>query len=459
MIPSFDPALWRRASWTVFSLAVIAFIGLALAEQGARGGGLLVPPDAPLPFDRHRVFGLDLSDMSSVQARDWLNAAGNPSLALVVIPIDADVVEALARDDGREAALGAIDTMRQAAGGSPLAVCLNRPPRAANSLGIAQASIDAIKARFPDQIVYVNACDPDQNPGWQKDIDRAARPDADDPAPDEAFIPLTGGDAVALEQLDGASDLDADRFRLRSRGSYTFFMLDAAQPLDSRTIGDATGALADTSHSALILVTPSNAVDPSGLAGSIAPVTLPAGTLPEGFSGIDAPGVNVNADWRRANVGATSYLRATSSSAAIGAEFVGTDVYLMGIESPESGAVNVWIDPPSPTAPPTVVLDLASIQARDSAVPIASGLPASRHQLIIQAVTDDGESVTISGLFVTGKPATAWTGLMAGFVTLLAAVAALCERGYAAIVTIRRRTVPPRRRPRPGHPRVFARDR
>lgn len=459
MIPSFDPALWRRASWTVFSLALVAFVSLGIAEQGSRGGGLLSPPDSPLPFERHRVFGLNLSEMSSVQALDWLNAAGNPSLALIVVPIDADVVQSLTQDASRETALNAIDTLRQAAGGSPLAVCLRRPAEIVAGLPIAQAAVGAIGSRFPDQIIYVTACDPDSEPGWQDDINQAARPEAETDATGDDLIPLAGGAIITRAQLDGLEDLDADQFRLRSRGNYTIFALQVSEPLSPGAVQDAAEALADTSHSALIVVTPTGSIDPAGLASSIAGVVLAGEELPEGFSGINAPALNVNDQWQRSNVGTVPYLRATSSSAASAADFVGTDIYLFAIESPDSGVVNVWIDPASPTAPPTVILDLASFQARDAAIPIASGLPAARHELVLQAITEDGESITISGLFVTGKPATAWTGMMAATVVLLAAVIALSERCYTAITAIRRRARPPRRRSRPGHPRVFARDR
>jgi hypothetical protein len=459
VIPSFDPALWRRASWTVLSLAMVAFICLGLAEQGSRGGGLLAPPDSPLPFERHRIFGLDLSGLSSLQALDWLNAAGNPSLALILVPIDADVVESLAQEDQRETALGAIDTLRQAAGGSPLALCLRRPPDIVGGLGIAQAAVGAIRERFPDQVVYTRACEPDANPSWHANIDEAARPEVAVRAPNDALIPLAGNDVIILDELDSQHDLSADHFRLRSRGSYSIFVMDASEPLSTDAVDDAARAMADTSHSALIMIAPTGSVDPAALAGSIGSVVLAGDALPEGYSGVNAPSLMANDQWQRSNVGTVDYLRASTSTAAIAAEFVGTDVYLMAIESPDSGVVNVWIDPPSPTAPPTVVLDLASFQARDAAIPIASGLPAARHELTIQAVVDEGESITISGLFVTGKPATAWTGTMAAAVVLLAAIVALAERCYTAVTTIRRRTGPPRRRPRTGHPRVFARDR
>lgn len=459
MIPSFDPALWRRASWTVLSLAFVAFVSLGVAEQGSRGGGLQVPPDAPLPFERHRVFGLNLGNMSSLQARDWLNAAGNPSLALVVIPIDADVVQSLAQEESRETALAAIDTLRQAAGDSPLAVCLRRPAEVVGGLGIAQAAVGAINSRFPDQVVYVSACEPGAVPGWQEDIDEAARPEVEARATSNALIPLAGGEVILVEQLAGARELNPDKFRLRSRGFYTIFLLDAPGPVSGDAIQDAAEALADTSHSALVLATPTGTVDPAALTASIGSVVLAGGALPEGFSGVNAPAMNVNDQWQHTSVGTVNYLRSTTSTAAISADFVGTDVYLAAIESPDSGVVNVWIDPESPTAPPSVILDLASAQARDAAIPIAHGLPAARHQLTLQAVPGDGENVTISGLFVTGKPATAWTGTTAAAVILFAAVAALSERCYTAIVAIRRRSGPPRRRPRPGHPRVFARDR
>jgi len=459
VIPSFDPALWRRVSWTVLSLALVAFIFLGLAEQGSRGGGLLAPPDSPLPFERHRLFGLDLSQMSSVQALDWLNAAGNPSLALILIPVDADVVDALAREDGRDAALNAIDRLRQAAGGSPLGLCLDRPPDVVGGLAVAQAVVEAIEARFPDQVVFVRSCHQDSAAGWQGNLDAAARPDAVLPAPEGALIPLAGTSVIAVDRLNGVSDLSAEQLRLRSQGRYAIYTFETSAPLDGSAIDDAAEAMSDTSHTALFLVTPVDAVDPAALVGSFSGVVLAGDTLPEGFSSIVAPSVRANDQWQRSNVGTVSYLRSTSASAALAVEFVGTDIYLAAIESPESGMLHVWIDPSSPTAAPTLVLDLASFQARDAAIPLASGLPAARHEVIMQAVTDDNESIAISGLFVTGKPATAWTGTMAAAVVLLAAIVALVERSYTAVVSIRRRSTPPRRRPREGHPRVFARDR
>ncbi|MDQ3549018.1 MAG: hypothetical protein M3439_09380 [Chloroflexota bacterium] len=394
-----------------------------------------------------------------MQALDWLNAAGNPSLALISIPIDPDVVLSLGQDESREAALTAIDTLQQAAAGSPLAICLRRPAEITDGLGLAQSAVSSITSRYPGQALYVSACEPDERPGWQQDIAEAVRPDAEEALPNNALVPLSGGALLFLEQLDGTGQLDAEHFRLRARGNYAVYALDTPDPLGSDLVADAAEALADTSHSALILVTPTTSVDPAGLASSIGSVVLAGDALPEGFSGINAPALRVNDDWQRSNVGTTGYLRATTPTAAIAAGFVGTDIYLAAIESPDSGLVQIWIDPESPTSLPTVVLDLASSQARDAAIPVARGLPAARHEIVLQAIMDDGDSVTISGLFVTGKPATVWTGTMAAAVVLLAAVAALSERCYTAIVAIRRRTGPPRRRARPGHPRVFARDR
>ncbi|MEX1158057.1 MAG: hypothetical protein WEC79_03920 [Thermomicrobiales bacterium] len=459
MIPSFDPILWRRASWSVLALAGVAFICLGVAEQGSRGGGLQTPPHSPLPFERHRVFGLNLAGMSSLQALDWLNAAGNPSLALVVLPIDAEVVASLGQDDSRDAGLAAIDALRHAAGGSSLAVCLRRPQDTIGGLPVAEAAVSAISARFPEQIVYVGACDPAEHPAWQADVAEAARTDAEIQFPVNALIPLAGGDVVVTQQLDGTDELDSTDLRVSSPIAYSFYLLDSPAPLNDETIQDAAAALADSTQAALVLVAPTDGVDPAGLAGSIASVRLPTRTLPEGFSGVTAPSVNLNDVWQRTNVGTIVYMRATQTGAALAAEFIGTDVYLMGIEGPDSGIVQVWIDPDSPSAPPSVVLDLAAGQARDAAIPIARGLPAARHQLIIQAGAPDGTNVTISGLYVTGTPATAWAGMMAAAVVLLAAVVALAERSYTAVVAIRQRGRPPSRRPRTGHPRVFARDR
>ena len=442
----------------MLSLALVAFISLGLAEEGSRGGGLQIPPDAPLPFQRHRIFGLNLAEMSSFQALEWLNAAGNPSMALIVLPIDADVVESLAQDDQRDAALAAIDTLRNAAGGSPLAVCLRRPAEIGGGSELADAAVDAITTRFPDQVVYVRACDPDEFPGWQSHIDGAARPDAEVSVAGNALIPLGGDGVVLTERIDSVNELDAEHFRLHARGYYTVFLLSMAEAMSAEDVQRAAEALADTSHSALILVSPVDGVDPSAVTSSIGSVALAGTTLPEGFSGVGAPAMTLNDQWQSTTVGTVDYLRTTSSTAALSVEFIGTDAYLSAIESPESGVVNVWIDPDSPTAKPTVVLNLDSRQARDAAIPIAQGLSAARHQLILQTVNDEGQSVAISGIFVTGKPATAWAGTMAAAVVLLAAVVALSERCYAAINAIRRHSSPPRRRHRTGHPRVFARD-
>ncbi|HEX5163945.1 MAG TPA: hypothetical protein VFV93_01010 [Thermomicrobiales bacterium] len=459
MIPSFDPALWRRASWTVLTLAVAAFVCLGLAEQGSRGGGLLIPPDSPLPFERQRVFGLNLDALSSVDALNWLNAAGNPNLALMVLPVDADVVQSLALEDQRENGLAGIETLRAAAGGSPLAFCLRRPAETVGGLAIAQAAVESIKARFPDQVIYVRACDPDAVPGWQGNIDEAARPDAEVRASDDTLIPLAGGPLITLDAIDNVRELDPDRLSLNAHDRYTIYSFEASEPLSTDDVERVAGALADTSHTALVFVAPIDGVDPAALISTIAPVALAGDELPEGFSGVKAPAMQINDGWQHSTVGTTQYLRAAASGAALEVEFVGTDISLIAVESPDSGLINVWLDPASQTAPPTAILDLSSTQARDSAIPVATGLPAAHHRLIMQVVTEEGQSVTISGLFVTGKPPTAWTVTMAAAVVLLAAVAALSERCYTAIAAIRRRSGPPRRRSRTGHPRVFARDR
>ena len=75
--------------------------------------------------------------------------------------------------------------------------------------------------------------------GRQNDIDQAARPDAEVPAPNESLVPMAGGNVIVLEQLDGVSDLDADQFRLRSSGNYSIFLLNTDEPLSSETISDA----------------------------------------------------------------------------------------------------------------------------------------------------------------------------------------------------------------------------
>ncbi|MGH9175672.1 MAG: hypothetical protein ACRD1H_15000, partial [Vicinamibacterales bacterium] len=369
-----------------------------------------------------------------------------------------DVVTALGQEAEQAAAVAAVETLRAAAGDSPIAACLRPPPEDIGWQAAARVAVDVLGTRFPDQFVYVTVCD-DADRNWRSVVAETAGPDMPDTTGEQTLVPLSAGAFVEIRHLDPDERLDTESVSRLSSGGYTAVAAEIDTPLAADVVERSAEALLSTAFAALILITPTDDVDPTALVGSFSNVVLTGNTLPEGYSSVLAPGVAANESWTRTNVATVSYLRTTESAAGVAAEFVGTDIYLLGLASPESGVVEVWIDPGSATAPPTNVIKLAALQAQDVAIPIARGLPAARHEVVLRAVTEGSQSVMISGLFVTGKPATAWNGAMAACSLIAIAAAALTERTFAAITRIRRQSGPTRRRVLTGHPRVFARER
>jgi hypothetical protein len=459
---TFDEMLRRRVSWTVLAIACIAYVCLGLAESGVRRTDMDVPPDAPLPFRRDHVFGVDLRAYSSLQAREWLAAAGSPSLPLIVLPIDGDVVTALGHPDGQPAAFAAIDSLIQAATGSPLGVCLHKPAGTVGGLGVAQAAVGVLTERYPTSIVYVSACEYDTDPQWQQDVANATLTSASTTIPPTpALIPLSTGEAVYLSDLSGPDQLRRGSLVSRGTDAYTVYVVPFDAPAESTTVEHAVSALRTTAHAALFLARPRADVDPAALLASIGGARIDGPTLPDGFTTSAAPQVTVGEGWQLTSVATVPYRYSPAESAAMAVEIIGTDVHMLALEAPQAGVVNIWIDPDAAdqTHAPDAVIDLAADQARDAAVEIASGLPASRHRLVLQAVNADGSTVAISGFFVTGKPTPVWTGLLAAVALYVIAGLAIAERCYSSLVSIRGRAQPLRRRPVRSHPRVFARER
>jgi hypothetical protein len=403
------------------------------------------------------VFGVDLQHLTSLEARDWLISAGSEPLALVAVPLDADVVSALTLQAEQPRALAAIDSLIASAGGSPIAVCLHRPPAAVSGVGIAQTAVATLTERYPNQITFIAACDPANDSEWRQAIVSAAAPELETA---RGWIPVSAGSAVEVVVLDSIDDLDAEGLAVRGGTGYRVFVIEIVQPLDTATIERAAAALGRSAASALIMLRPAPDLDPSTIVTSVELATISGNELPEGFSSVAGPGIGFSEGWQASSVGTIAYQRAIAPGASMAIEVVGTEVYLIGLLSPDGGEVAVWVDP-DPTRmdqPPDTLVSLVSDQARDAAIPIATSLPAARHRVVLQVLGEDGSNVTIAGFFVAGRPVTSWTALLAAVGIIGIASAALGERSYASIAAIRA-SAGSDRQVAYGHPRGFARRR
>lgn len=449
----------RLASWTVLACALIAYVALGLAEEGARGSGIEIAPASPLPFPRHEVFGIDLRAYSSLEALDWLNAAGREPLPLVMLPVDGDVVLALSRDDLQSTAIAALDALVQATGGSPAAVCLRTPVDTEELDVVAADAVRALTERYPNQIAYVSACD-GSTAGWRRDVAAATvLSELLDVTVSSPLIPLAAGEPLRIAELDGHDSLGSSAVSGLPDGVYSLVSVPVNAPLSQELIDDAEQLLRNDARVALFVAAPEPGLDPSTLVASLLPALVEGETLPEGFSSVTAPSIGLSGAWQPNPVGTTAYLRATTTGPVLFADFVGTDVSLVAILSPDAGRVHAWIDPETDSgAPPDVTVDLSADQAQDAALPLFADLPAARHRVIVQVEVAEGETVALSGLFVTGKPAPAWTEGLAGLALIAVATAALAERSWASIDSIRAaRPRGHRRALGSEHPRGFGR--
>lgn len=456
----------RRSStmWSAAIIACVALISLGLAEQGGRGTRLDVVPDAPLPFPRHEVMGVDLRAYSSLEALQWLQAAGPDPFALVAIAVDPDIVRALSTPDQESAAIEAMDQLIDAAAGSPIAVCLWKPADAVDGLAIAQAATDALIERYPDRIAYASGCDDRTDPEWQQSVAAAIEPTGAPVAgASSAMMPLAAGAPLRIVALEDSDELTVPDAVSETRGMqrYALLTVDMANPADAALLDRANAIIEEVAIVGLILAAPEQGQDPVAFASSVRSAGLTGGVLPEGFSNVTAPGVSTAGEWNVPAVGTVRYARTSANDAAMSVDFVGTEIHVAGLASPDGGRLLAWIDPDASdtTAPPDAVLDFSAEQAADTALPVLTDLPAARHRLVILAQTDPGESVSISGFVTTGSVMPRWTTRMAAAGLLGLAIAAVAERAYTAVRGIRSRNArPPTRRPS-RNPRVFNRSR
>ena len=445
----------RRTAAIVAVLSIAALLLQGFAEQGGIGSELAPVPDQPLLFPREHVFGIDLSDRPSLETIEWLEASGSSPFALALIRVDADIVAALRDAQSAAGAFRALDQLMAATLDTNVALCLERPVTEIEDDVLAELTIDALRDRYPDRIAYVTACPPDPGGDWESAIADQVR--SSEPAVPERLLPLSTGAVVETREVESFADIGTSRLRLFAGDRYILPVVPVTRPLDGGQAAFALGAIRDAAQIGLILLRPDREVDPVALAESIAQARLPEGQLPEGYSSVASPAIAFDDRWSTSTVGRVEYMRSGESGATLRATFSGTTIYLQALLSPDAGSVAVWIDPdPANPGSPDREVDLSADQARDAAIVLAQGLAAEHHTI---ALVTTGNDVSVSGLFVSGQPASGWTAGLTAFALIAAATGALAVVGLARVQDIRNRNTLPRgEAPDSSHPRAYRRD-
>jgi hypothetical protein len=419
--------------------AAFAYLMLAMAEQGGIGSELSPTPARPLPFERELTYGVDLTDRTSFDALQWLTAAGLENLALVALPVDAEIVASLTVEERAEEARGAIEALISAAGTIPAAVCFHKPVSPLSEAELADAVVSLMRDSYTQRVAYVNACDPDADPEWQAALaDELAEPNLTG----SRLVPLSVGEAVRVTDIDSINELRSSNLRAFSGSEYVVPRVIARQPLDAFAHQRAQAALRDAAQLALVLLNPAPNLDPNTFARSLVTEPLATNPLPEGFTSATSVVVLGDQTWTTTMLGTTHYVRAAASGVQLKVTFVGTELVAYVLRSPTAGSVAVWIDraPGAQGEAPDLVIDLAAAQARDAAVVLATDLPADQHNATLVVQTDE---VVLSGLFLSGKPEAAWSTAVASVGLIVIAVASGAVVARSAVRTIRRRTLPP----------------
>lgn len=419
--------------------AAFAYVTLAVAEQGGIGSELSPTPARPLPFERGRVFGLDLTDRSSFDALQWLQASDWEELALIAIPIDAEIVASLTVPERAEEGAAAVDALIGAANPAPTAVCFHKPVSPRSDAELAAAAVGLLRDRFTQRVAYVNACDPALDAEWQAAL---AQELAEPELTGNRLVPLSVGEAARVEVITSIQELRSSNLRAFSGSEYVMPRLELRQPLDDAIHNSAQTALRDAAQLALVLLAPTASLDANTFARSLALAPLPTTPLPEGFTSVTSLFAEDDVAWTPTTLGTTRYVRAGSSGVQIQVEFVGTELVAYALRSPTAGSVAIWVDrdPSTIEDPPDQVIDLEALQARDAAVVLATGLPADRHTLTLVVQTDE---VVLSGFFLSGKPEAVWSTALASLGLIAIAIGAGAVVARSAVRSIRQRTLPP----------------
>jgi hypothetical protein len=418
-------------------LAAFAYVLLAVAEQGSIGSELSETPSRPLPFERARVFGLDLTDRTSFDALQWLQNGDWDRLALISIPVDAEIVASLTVEERAVEAVAALDTLINAADPVPVIICFHKPVSPRTDAALAEIAVNQLRDRYTQRVAYVSACSGAADRAWQ---DALATELGVTGASAEQLVPLSVGASAAIEDISGVDALRSSNLRAFSGSSYVMPRLTVRQPLDTFAIRRGQTAVRDAAQIALVLLRPGPDLDPNTFARSVDFEPIAVTPLPEGFTAV-ASLTETNLDgWESTSIGTNGYIRAASAGAQLRLEFIGTELFAYALRSPTAGALSVWIDraPGALDTAPDSAVDLKALQARDAAVALVSGLPADRHTVTL--VIDEDE-VVLSGFFVSGKPEAVWSAALADVGLIAIAIGAGAVVARTAVKSIRRRTL------------------
>lgn len=460
-VPSQSDLIRRRmyrGGWLIAILAMMSYVLVAFAEQGSIGASLQEVPQDPLPFERHQSAGIDLSQYTSLEALEWLQQVDASSVSMVLIPIDGDIVSAFNNPDAYTAARIAVDQLLEAANGARITVCLNRPIAAIEESILAEAAVTALVETYTDRITYIGTCARSTSPAWQASVLNVLGYSDSVSTTPRMLVPVSIGAPIRLmnpEPLDGVTPEYLDSV---SGTSYAALRISPSPELTVSARSSLQSILHDRAHVATIMVSPDVDVNPAGFVTSLQLDFSNFPELSEGFNNVRAQQVEWYGDWTLTEVGPVTYQRTTETGSWFTAEFIGTEVWALGIASPDGGRLGVWVDPSTSqaTGSPDQIVSLSRTQARDASVLLVDGLPAARHTITVVAADGD---VAISGIFVTGRPVAGWHGLTGAFGMIVVAIAGIGIVLMATVDDLRVRIgLDQASEGDDIHPRVFRRD-
>ena len=447
-----------RTGWLIAVFAICSYLLIAFAEQGSAGAGLQAVPDDPLPFNRHAGIGIDLSSYSSLAAVEWLEQVDAGPASLVLLPVDGDIVGAFNNPDTFVAARGAVEQLLNSANGAQVGLCLNRPIAAIDEVILAEAAVTALVENFTDRVTYIGTCGLETSSAWQESVLDLLDYDPPSSSSEVLLAPASIGAPIRLQAPVTVQAMSPEYLDSVTGTSYAGLRMAGVPLIDDETRETLRSILHDRAHVATLVAAPAAEADPVTFFNSLALGEAAYNELSEGFNNVALSRIAWHGDWTTTEVGPVSYQRTAETGSWMTAEFIGTEIWAVGIVSPDGGRLGVWIDADdaSTSGEPDVVVSLESTQAEDAAVLLMDGLPAARHSITIVAADGD---VALSGIFVTGRAEGGWHGTLGAVGMLLAAMGGLGVVLVATVDDLRARIGLDRENSDDGlHPRVFRRD-
>jgi hypothetical protein len=219
-------------------LAFASYLLVAVAEQGGVGAGVQAVPDEPLPFRRHAGVGIDLSELSSLVALEWLEGTQIENTPMLLLPVDGDIVAAFNEPETFSAARAAIDSLVDASGNTPVTLCLHRPVSATEESVLAEAIVTVIVEDYTDSVAYLSICPGETSDTWQASVLGVLGIPAGGATQERLLAPVSIGAPILLKPAIQATDLDDNYIDQLAGLSYVGVTLDNQTPL-SETLRDA----------------------------------------------------------------------------------------------------------------------------------------------------------------------------------------------------------------------------